>query len=68
MDKEKSMKLIRALELEKTNLAEMGVDTTEHDIAIEFLLLGQTKYNPDQWQLPDAVMNDFDTVCTDYGV
>ena len=64
---ERKQKLIEALKSERLRFAERGQDTTEHDIAIQFLLLGKTSCNPDKWELLDAVMNDFDTVCSDYG-
>lgn len=65
--KERKQKLIEALKSERLRFAERGQDTAEHDIAIQFLLFGSTRYNPDKWKLLDAVMNDFETVCYDYG-
>ena len=64
---ERKQKLIEALKSERLIFAERGHNTTEHDIAIQFLLLGETSYNPDEWGLLDAIMNDFATVCSDYG-
>lgn len=66
MNKEKKQKLIEALKAERLRFAERGQDTTEHDIAIQYLMLGTTSCNPDKWELLDAVMNDFDTICSDY--
>ena len=64
---ERKQKLIEALKVERNLFAQRGQDTTEHDIVIQYLLLGKTSYNPDKWELLDAVMNDFDMVCSDYG-
>lgn len=64
---ERKQKLIEALKSERLIFAERGHNTTEHDIAIQFLLLGETSYNPYEWGLLDAIMNDFATVCSDYG-
>lgn len=66
MNEEKKQKLIIALKSERSMFALRGQDTTEHDLAIEFLLLGKTSANPDKWYLLDAVMNDFDMTCSDY--
>lgn len=59
-------KLIEALKAERLRFMNRGQDTTEHDIAISYLINGYTNSNPDKWELLDAVMNDFDTVCEDY--
>ena len=67
MNEERKQKLIEALKSERLRFAEKGQHTTEHDIAIQFLLVGSTSCNPDKWELLDAVMNDFETVCSDYG-
>ena len=37
MNEERKQKLIEALKLERLRFAERGQDTTEHDIAIQFL-------------------------------
>lgn len=64
---ERKQKLIEALKVERNLFAQRGQNTTEHDIAIQYLMLGKTSCNHDKWELLDAVMNDFDTVCSDYG-
>lgn len=66
MNAERKLKLIEALKVERNSHSQRGQDTTEHDITIEFLESGSTKHNPDKWELLDAVMNDFETVCSDY--
>jgi len=62
----KKEKLIEALRQERKMFETKGLDTTEHDIAIGYLLTGKTSSNPEKWELLDAVMNDFDCVCSDY--
>jgi len=64
---ERKQKLIDALKSERLRFVERGQDTTEHDIAIEYLETGKTDEDPDEYELLDAVMNDFETVCSDYG-
>lgn len=66
MNTKRKEKLIEALILERNLFSQRGQDTTEHDIAIDFLLSGSTKHNVDKWDLLDAVVNDFETVCSDY--
>jgi hypothetical protein len=46
MNEERKQKLIDALKSERLRFAERVQDTTEHDIAIQFLLLGKTSCNP----------------------
>jgi len=65
---EKKLKLIEALKEERKSFKMLELDTTEHDIAIQYLQIGQTSANPDKWGLLDSVMNDFETVCSDYGI
>lgn len=65
---EKKLKLIEALKEERKSFKMLELDTTDHDIAIQYLQTGETSANPDKWELLDAVMNDFETVCSDYGI
>lgn len=65
---EQKEKLIEALKEERLQFVKRGADPTEHDIAIDYLITGKTSYSPDKWELLDAVMNDFDCICADYGV
>lgn len=63
---EKTLKLIEALKQEREQFKGRSQDTTEHDIAIDYLLTGSTSSNPDKWQLLDGCMNDFETMYSDY--
>jgi hypothetical protein len=67
MKEERKQNLIKALETERELFESRGMDTEEHDITIQFLRLGRTLNNPNCWGLLDAAMNDFDTLCYDYG-
>lgn len=67
MNEERKQKLIEALKDERLRFAELGYNTIEHDIVIEFLQFGKTTHNPNEFELLDAVIHDFDTVCFDYG-
>ena len=62
------IKLIDALKEERERFKKRGHDVLEHDIAIEFLETGKTDEDPDDYGLLDAVMNDFDSTCSDYDV
>ena len=64
----KKEQLIIALKKERTLFEERGQDTTDHDIAISYLINGTTSSNPDKWELLGACMNDFETLCNDYGI
>jgi hypothetical protein len=64
---ERKLKLIEALKEERERFFQRGISTLEHDIVIEYLETGKTDEDPDEYELLDAVMNDFDCVCSDYG-
>ena len=65
---EKKLKLIEALEKERALFDKRHQDTTEHDVEINYLKHGVLpSMGVDQFELLDAVVNDFDTVCSDYG-
>lgn len=64
----RKQKLIEALKEEQSRFEKFGYDTVEHDIAIEYLETGKTDEDPDDYELLGAVMNDYDTMCSDYGV
>lgn len=63
---EKKIKLITALKEERLMFSQRGQSTLEHDIAIEYLETGRTDEDPDEFELLDAVMNDYKTTCSDY--
>jgi hypothetical protein len=64
----RKQKLIEALKEEQSRFKQIGHDIVDHDIAIEYLETGKTDEDPDYYELLDAVMNDYDTICSDYGV
>lgn len=65
---ERKKKLIDALIKERELFKERGQSTLNHDCAIEFLETGKTDKNPEDFDLLDAAMNDFDCLCSDYEV
>jgi len=65
---EKKLKLIEELIKERKSFADRQHDTTNHDMAIAWLRFDVTPSNPEQYELLDAVMNDFETVCSDYNL
>lgn len=65
---ERKQKLINALKVERGHFEARGQSTLEHDVAIEYLETGRTDEDPDEFELLDACMNDFDIACSDYGV
>ncbi len=64
---ERKQKLIDALKIERGCFEARGQSTLEHDVAIEYLETGITDEDPNDFDLLDACMYDFDTVCSDYG-
>lgn len=64
---ERKLKLIEALKEERSRFEQRGQSTFEHDITIEYLETGKTDEDPDEYELLDAVINDFITTCSDYG-
>ena len=66
MMENKKQLLIKALKQERLRFSNRGQSTLEHDIAIDYLETGTTNENPDEFELLDSVMNDFDYVCSDY--
>lgn len=67
MNEERKQKLIEALELERLSFIKRGQSTEEHDVAIEYLKTGLNPHDEYQYELLDAVVNDFDMTCSDYG-
>lgn len=63
---DRKQKLIDALKAERLRFVQRGADTTEHDIAIDYLINGTTNSNPERYELLDACMNDYETMLSDY--
>ncbi len=66
MDKRKQ-KLIDALRVERGHFEAKGQSTLEHDVSIEYLETGRTDEDPDEYELLDACINDYETMLYDYG-
>lgn len=61
--------LIEALKKEKDILNGRGYSNTiEHDIVIHYLETGETDKDIEEYPMLDSAVNDFDTLCYDYGV
>lgn len=65
---ERKLKLIDALKVERGHFVSRGQSTLDHDVAIKYLETGRTDEDPDDFELLDAAMNDYDTMCSDYDV
>lgn len=66
---EKKLKLLEALEHERALFDKRHQDTTDHDMAINYLKHGVLpSIGVDQFELLDVVVNDFDMACLYYGV
>jgi hypothetical protein len=66
---ERTKLLIIALEQERGLFDKRHQDTNEHDVAINYLKHGVLpSMGVDQFELLDACVNDFETICSDYGV
>ena len=61
-------KLLDELEKERDRFISRNQETTEHDVAIDYLKYGILPKYPDNYELLDAILNDFETTCRDYGV
>jgi hypothetical protein len=61
-------KLLQALIDERARLLNSRGASTEHDAAIEYLQTGKTDVSPDDDEMLYAVMEDFDCICSDYGI
>jgi hypothetical protein len=69
MNVEKKAKLIEALQAERALFDKRHQDTTDHDVAINYLKHGVLpSMGIDQFEILDACINDFDCICSDYGV
>lgn len=64
---ERKQKLIDALKFERDLFLLRGQNTLEHDVSIEYLEVGITHEDPDKFELLYAVINDYETICSDYG-
>ena len=64
---ERKQKLIEALKVERGHFEARGQSTLEHDVTIEYLENGRTDEDPDEFELLDACMNDYETILSDYG-
>ncbi len=64
--KERKQKLIDALKVERGHFEKRGQSTLEHDVAIEYLETGRTDEDPDEYELLDACINDYETMLSDY--
>ncbi len=64
---DKKQKLIEALEAERLTFDRRHQDTTDHDAAINYLKHGVLpSMGVDQFELLDAVINDYEQTCKDY--
>jgi hypothetical protein len=63
-------KLIDALEAERKLFNGRGQLTTNHDAALFYLKNGTlpTGVKAEDYDLLDAAVNDFDCLCSDYGI
>ena len=61
-------KLIEALKAERERFKGRGQSTEDHDMAITYLETGSLPSHPEDFELLEAAINDFDTLCSDYDV
>lgn len=68
-------KLIKALQEERERFLNRQQDTLQHDVTIMYLetdklpvdIKSVDEVNPDNYELLDAAINDFECLCSDYG-
>ncbi len=63
---DKKQKLITALKAERALFIKRGQSELNHDAAIQYLETGKTYSDPNEFELLDAAMHDYDTLCSDY--
>lgn len=61
-------RLRQALQTERDRFAVGGYDTLDHDLAIKYLADGIKPIAWERHELLAAVIEDFDTVCSDYDI
>jgi len=62
-------RLSAALTEEKARLmAHPNFDPTDHELAVEYLTLGTFPKNYEKFEILDACINDFDSICNDYQI
>lgn len=65
----KKEKLIAALQKERDLFNAQHLDTNDHDVALSYLKYGVLpSMGVDQYELLNAAINDFDILCSDYGI
>jgi hypothetical protein len=64
----KKQRLAEKLIEERELFKKRGQNVEEHNVTINYLMFDETTENPNDWELLDAAMYDFDTLCSDYGV
>lgn len=66
---ERKQKLIDELQAEANRFANAGKDTTDHDEALDYLEAGTIPPGgTEENELLSAIIDDYETVCRDYGV
>jgi hypothetical protein len=68
MSADRKARLKEALKNERSRFLVMGMETENHDIAIAYLENGFTAHSMRDSDLLEAIMNDFETMCSDYDV
>jgi hypothetical protein len=61
-------KLIEELKKERERFLNRNQDTIEHDLTIKYLQTGILPRNWEDYELLGAAKDDFNTLCSDYGV
>lgn len=59
--------LIKSLKYEREIFEARGHNTIEHDVVIEYLESGRTYEDPDEFELLNCCINDYETLLSDYG-
>ena len=66
---QKKQRLIEALQEERNEFDRRHQDTSDHDAAINYLKHGVfPSMGVDQFEILDAVINDYEQICKDYDV
>jgi hypothetical protein len=68
MSVNRKLRLKEMLIQEREMFMANGINTKDHDIAIAYLENGFTAHSIKDSDLLEAIMHDFETICSDYDV
>lgn len=65
---EKKARLLVKIKEERKSFFNRGHNVDEHDVAIDYLETGALPADFEDYELLEAIISDFDCVCSDYEI